>query len=311
MPQIVSTFAVYIAIFLFGMIVIRIGLESISKEKLKSMVITLTKTPLRGLLIGVIASGLLQSSSAVLVLTVGLVASGYLTFQQSLGVVLGVNIGTNSTLELLTLDVGSYVPVLLVVGAIFMMSKNKFFFGIGGLIFGFGCIFVAMSGFENMADPLSSQAFVRHFIEQTDDNLLFGVGIGTIFTAMIQSSTATAGIVMGFLNHEAITLPAAIAVVLGANIGTCVTAMLASIGANIEAKLVAYAHVWLNIFGVVLFFPLIHKLSQFAQTLAASPDVQIAHASLIFNTIISLIALPLVGSLTRFLLKMHGPKTEV
>ena len=308
MTHMVSIFAVYIAIFLFGMFTVRIGLETVAKKKLKAALIMFTETPLKGLITGTIATGLLQSSSVVLVLTVGLVASSYLTFKQSIGIILGANIGTTLTAEILTFDIGFFAPFLLIIGVALLFFKRPVLFGTGAFLFGFGCIFVAMGGFETSAEPLTSLAMVQQLIAQTEGNLFIALGIGTFLTAIIQSSTAVTAIVMGFMTKNIITLPAGIAIVLGANIGTCVTALLASIGSNVKAKLVAYAHIWLNLFGVILFFPFIPIFAAFVQLLASSPDVQIAHASFIFNILTSLLVLPMAGKMSRFLLKLHHIK---
>ncbi|RBW70500.1 Na/Pi symporter [Bacillus taeanensis] len=305
MPEVLSLMAIFVGIFLFGMTVIRIGLQTASKKHMQVLLMKMTDTPLKGLITGTIVTAIMQSSSAVLVITVGLVAAGFLTFKQSIGIILGVNIGTTFTNELLTLDPSSYLPFLLIGGTALILFNYRLLFSVGCLFFGLGCIFVAMQGFESLADPLSSTTAFTSFLTDSNENIFLGVGIGTLLTAIIQSSTATTGIVMGLLNHHLLTLPAAIAIVLGANIGTCITAYLASIGTNIEAKLVAYAHIWLNILGVLLFLPIIKQLSFITEQLTSFPDVQIAHASLIFNLLSSLLALPFAGLLASLLLKIH------
>lgn len=288
------------------MTVMRIGLYNISHRKLKGILLKMTDTPFKGMLIGTAVTAVLQSSSAVMVITIGFIATGLISFKQSVGIILGTNIGTTFTTEFLTFDLYYSIIPLLIIGAILLLTKRLLSFSCGAMLFGLGCLFVAMSGFENLALPLMSIPVVQSSIELANQNGIIGVGLGTLLTAVIQSSTATTGIIMGFMSENLVTLPSGIAIILGANIGTCVTAFIASIGANQEAKLAAYAHIWLNILGVSLFFPFITFLGKFAEALTSLPDVQLAHVSLIFNVLSSLIALPLAGLLATFIVRLHG-----
>lgn len=305
MIELLSLFAVFIAIFLFGMTVMRTGLYNLSGDKMTELLVTFTGNPLKGLLVGTVITAIIQSSSAVMVIVVGLVAAGYMTFKQSLGIILGTNIGTTITTELISFQIYDAVVPLLIIGFLCLLSSKRQLFSIGAVLFGLGCLFVAMQGFGHLSRPISLLPGVHAFFEHTNENGLLGIGLGTILTAIIQSSTATTGIVMGFLNEELLTLHAGIAIVLGANIGTCITAFLASVGASHEAKLTAYAHIWLNIFGVLLFFPFINYLGSLAVSLTALPDMQLAHVSVIFNILTSVVALPLIGLLSGFILWVH------
>ncbi|MGD6991488.1 Na/Pi symporter [Sutcliffiella horikoshii] len=304
--SIITLLAVYLAIFLIGMTVMRSGLLQLSEKRTKGYLTKFTDMPWKGLLIGILITGLLQSSSAVMVITVGLVAAGYLTFYQSIGIMLGSNIGSTFITELITIDISQLIFPMLIIGFLFLFSKKKLPFSFGSSIFGLGCLFVAMNGFESLAIPLAGFPSVQDMLAMTNDHHLFGVGIGTLLTAIIQSSSATTGISMSFLNNDLLSLPAGIAIMLGANIGTCVTAFLASIGSIREAKLTAYAHIWLNVIGVAVFFPWIPWLSGLVSMLASSADVQLAHSSLIFNVISSALALPFVRPFARFVERLHG-----
>ncbi|WP_110111389.1 Na/Pi symporter [Bacillus sp. CGMCC 1.16541] len=306
MLQVLSFFAVYIAIFIFGMTVLRTGLYNVSKHKMKQWLMQMTKNPLQGMLIGTFVTAILQSSSAVMVLTVGLVATGYLTFRQSIGIILGTNIGTTITTELITFPIDQFVVPMLVIGAILLLFSNVFISCLGAMLFGLGCIFVSMNGFEHLAVPLSQLPSIEGVIQQANTSELLGLWIGTFITAIIQSSTATTGIIMSFLNENILSLPAGIAILFGANIGTCITALLASIGSSREGKLTAFAHAWLNVFGVLFFFPFIQAFSTIATKLTQFPDAQLAHVSLIFNIVCSLLALPLTSLLAKFIIKVHG-----
>ncbi len=301
-----SLLAVFIALFLFGMFVMRAGLLQIGKASFQQMLQRLTDSPWKGLIIGALATAILQSSSAIIIMTVGLVATGLLTFRHSIGIILGANIGTTMTTELLALDLSLLIFPFLIIGLICLLLPSSYAYSIGCLSFGLACIFIAMNGLESLAYPLSTIPIIHSFFDLTNQNQLLGVGIGTILTAIIQSSTATTAIAMGFMNDHILDLPAGIAIMLGANIGTCITAFLASIGSAKSAKLVAFANIWLNVFGVLLFFPLIGWLGILASSLTTVPMMQLAHASLIFNLICSMIMLPLVTPFTRFIEWMHS-----
>nr|WP_096153341.1 Na/Pi symporter [Bacillus sp. FJAT-45066] len=305
MFSIITLFAVYLAIFLFGMTVMRTGLSHLSEDKLKTYILKFTNHPLKGLVAGALITAVLQSSSAVMVITIGLVAAGYLSFYQSIGIMLGSNIGTTITAELITFRIEEFVVPLLIIGAFVMLMNKKILFSIGATMFGLGCLFVAMNGFETLALPLSIIPAVENLLIWTNEQYVMGVLLGTILTAIIQSSTATTGISMSFLNNDVLTIQTGIAIMLGANIGTCVTAFLASMGGLREARLAAYAHIWLNVGGVLLFIPLIPYLSSLVSGLTSSPDLQLAHSSVIFNVLCSIVVLPFVKQFASFILKVH------
>ncbi|MBU8905638.1 Na/Pi symporter [Desertibacillus haloalkaliphilus] len=301
-----TLFAVFIAVFLFGMTIMRTGLANMTGEKFKKLLLQMTDSPWKGLLVGTIVTAILQSSSAVMIMTVGLVAAGYITFKQSIGIILGTNIGTVLTTEIIAFDLSALIFPLLLLGILFLVINKHLTYCLGCISFGLGCIFVAMQGLEKLAYPLASLPFAHSFFELTNENQLLGVGVGTALSAIIQSSTATTAITMGFMNENMLALHAGIAIMLGANIGTCFTAFLASVGSNHAAKLVAFAHIWLNIIGVLLFLPFVEWLSSISSSLTSIPNLQLAHASTIFNIICSLVVLPFVGWFAKMITKIHG-----
>lgn len=306
LSQYIASFIVFISIFLFGMAVLRVGLNTISSSRLQTWLYRAASTPLRGLITGAVITALLQSSSAVMVITISLIAAKLLTFRQSIGIILGTNIGTTITAELMTLNPDQLVIPLLLSGFILLQVRKQLLFSIGTVLFGLGCIFVAMHGLEALAIPLSTLSFIKDVIHNTNSNLMYGIGIGTLLTAVIQSSTATTGITMSFINQDLLTLSSAIAILYGANIGTCITAVIASIRSSAEAKLAAYAHVWINIIGVVIFYPLIGIFGTIASTLTTFPDVQLAHVSILFNVLSSLLFLPVTGLLAQLIERIHS-----
>ncbi|WML45356.1 Na/Pi symporter [Neobacillus sp. PS3-40] len=298
-------FILCILLFVFGMNIIRFGLFNLSADKLKTWLTKLTSTPLKGMLTGTFITALLQSSTAVMVITIGLISARIMTFPQSIGIILGTNIGTTFKTELITFDVDAVIIPIAIIGAFLILFKNRKSRSIGFLLFGIASVFTAMKGFELLARPLTSIPFVRHSLLSLNDSIFFSIVIGATITAIIQSSTAMTGIVMGFLTVGLLKLDAGIAIVLGANIGTCITAIIASIGGGQEAKLAAYAHVWLNVFGVLLFIPLIPYLTILAPKLASAKDVQLAHISVIFNIVTSLIILPFATKFGHMILYFH------
>ncbi|WP_462412264.1 Na/Pi symporter [Neobacillus sp. Marseille-QA0830] len=303
-------FVLCILLFIFGMTIIRFGLFNLSAKNLKTWLIKLTDTPLKGMLTGTFITALLQSSSAVMVITIGLISARIMTFPQSIGIILGTNIGTTFKTELITFNIDIVLVPFAVIGALFIIMPNRTIRSTGMLLLGIASVFTAMKGFELLAEPLTSMAVIHRFILSINDNILMSLVTGAIITAIIQSSTAMTGIAMGFLMAGLLQLEAGIAIVLGANIGTCITAVIASIGGGRESKLAAFAHVWLNVLGVLLFIPLIPFLTENAPLLADSVNVQLAHISVIFNVVSSLAVLPFATKFGEMILFLHDRKPK-
>ena len=299
-------FFVLIGMFIYGMKILRAGLFQLSGESLKNWLARLTSSPVKGLLAGTIVTALLHSSAAVMVITIGFISAGMLTFPRSVGIILGTNIGTTFTTEFITFDLDMILVPMAVLGACFMLANNKKIKSTGYILFGMSAVFIAIMGFEFLTEPLTTLPIVKNILLLLNESPFISVLFGIVFTALIQSSTAMTGIAMGFLSGGILHLDTGIAIMLGSNIGTCVTAFLASIGAGHESKLCAYSHIWLNVIGVALFFPFIEVLATFAPTLTEKPDVQLAHASLLFNLTTSLVMLPFAERFGKFILFMHG-----
>ncbi|WP_413380128.1 Na/Pi symporter [Alkalihalobacillus sp. 1P02AB] len=307
--EVFSLLAVFIGLFLFGMIVLRTGFAQIGEERLRNSILKMTDSTWKGLLVGMVITAIIQSSSAIMVIVIALVAAKLLTFQHSIGIILGANIGTTVTTELIAYEFSAFIVPFLFFGFIFLLFPGKLAYALGCLTFGLACIFIAMNGLQDLAHPLASISWVHNFFNITNEHHLLGIAIGGVLTAIIHSSTATVAIAMGFISDQILSLPAAIAIMLGANIGTCMTAYIASIGAGQSAKLVAYANIWLNVFGVLLFIPMIGLLSSFVEMLTSNTMMQLAHSSLIFNLVCSLLMLPFVPLFTRFITFMHQKET--
>ena len=298
-------FLLLIGIFIGGMNLLRSGLFSLSGEALKKWIIKLTDTPWKGMLAGILITCILQSSSAVMIITIGLIAAKMLTFTQSIGIMLGTNIGTTLTTELITFNIQSFLIPLLVLGIFCLFVGKKKIQSIGFILLGITFVFTAMGGFEYLAHPLKEIGFIEKLLGQLNNSYLISVLAGTVITGIIQSSTATVGMIMGFLANGVMDVDTGIAIMLGSNIGTCVDALLAAIGSGREAKLTAYAHIWLNVLGVLAFYPFIGWLGEMGATLSQSLEVQLAHVSVIFNVICSLLVLPFTNSFGKLILKIH------
>lgn len=292
MKDIVIPFATGLMIFLFGLQLMRMGLENFAENRLRDVLLRFTRTPLRGFFTGIGSTAILQSSSAVTVLTISFVNAGFLTFPQSVGIILGTNIGTTVTTEIMALKIEDFAIPMMIIGAIIRLLPLKRLSQLGLVIGGFGCIFLGMETMQWIAHPLKERGWVSWLLDHGGDPILMGILVGTILTALIHSSSACIAITMGFYASGLITLPFAIAVVFGSNIGTCVTGLMATFQTNIAAKQVAICHIILNVAGVVVFAPLIPFISEWAPSLSDNPASQIAHIQTLFNIICSVLVLP-------------------
>ncbi|MCP8616908.1 Na/Pi symporter [Salirhabdus salicampi] len=298
MNTIFTAFIVYIALFLFGLVILRIGIKLLSYQKMKIWIGKHTANPFKGFLVGVIATGIMQSSSTTLIILISLTATGLIPFRNTIPIILGANVGTTFTVELLAFSNDSLMFFFLFSGLICLFIYRQPIFAAGCISFGIGTIFAAMYGFESLAVPIKEMPAMTDALVQVDTSLSLSMLLGVIVTAIIQSSSAFTGIIMSFMNEHLLSMDSAIAMILGSNIGTCFTAFLASIGSMKEAKWVAYAHIWINILGVIMFWPFIHLLVNISEHLSIYPDRQLAHASFIFNFIVSIVLLPFIKQIS-------------
>ena len=284
----------------------RIGLFNISGKKLEQRLKSVTNTPVKGMFSGIVMTSILQSSSAVMLITIGFVSTRLLLFPQTIGIILGTNIGTTLTLQFISFNLSSLVIPLIICGMLCFFFKKVWIRSSGFISLGFGFIFAAMYGFEKLAIPLTNTSLMNQLLQLLDQHLIYGFLVGVLITSIVQSSTVVTGIAMSFLNADIFPLEIGIVIMLGANIGTCVTGLLASIGAGEEAKLTAFAHVWLNVIGAIVFLPFITQLADASSIISKEPDAQLAHASIIFNCLSSLLVLPFAVQFGRFIAWMHG-----
>ncbi|MGN1400747.1 MAG: Na/Pi symporter [Bacillus sp. (in: firmicutes)] len=303
-------FILYITIFLCAMAILRNGLMNLTGGSLRNKIQKVTSSPIRSFFTGMVFTAILQSSSAVMVMTVGLVSVGGLSFVQSIGIILGSNIGTTVTAEFMTFSMTGWIFPGIIVGLICMLTEKKGLSAIGCSILGLFLIFFAIEGFKSLAAPLAEYTAFSMILGTIEHNLLIAVFTGALLAGIIHSGTATIGIAMGFIAGGQLSVDAGIALMLGSNIGTCVTGYIAAIGSTQEAKLTAYAHIWLNVFGVLLFYPFIEQLQAAAAFFTEVRHIQLAHASVIFNVICSLLVLPFTKQFAHFVLWLHKERRQ-
>ena len=284
-----------LALFLYGMQMMSNGLEAAAGNKMKSILEKLTSNRIKGVLVGAGITAVIQSSSATTVMVVGFVNSGLMTLQQAVWIIMGANIGTTITGQLIALDIGAIAPLfaILGVGAI-MFSKNEKVHHISSIIAGLGILFMGMDMMGAAMEPLQeSEAFINLMTQFS--NPLLGILVGAVFTAVIQSSSASVGILQALAATGMIPLSSAVYVLFGQNIGTCITAVLASIGTKVNARRTTIIHLMFNIIGTAL-FTVICMVTPYVSLIESitpgDPVAQIANAHTVFNIVTTLILLP-------------------
>jgi phosphate:Na+ symporter len=290
-----------LGIFLFAIKYMGDGLQKAAGNRLRDILDRFTTNPFMGVLVGIIVTVLIQSSSGTTVITVGLVSAGFMTLRQAIGVIMGANIGTTVTAFIIGLDVGAYALPIMAVGAflIFFIRKNQIK-NLGEVIFGFGGLFLGLELMSGGMKPLRElQSFTDLTLSMSDQPIL-GVVVGTIFTLIVQSSSATVGILQGLYAENLVDLKAALPILFGDNIGTTITAVLASIGASVAARRAAATHVLFNVIGSVIFLILLIPFTAYVEwissVLALESKMQIAFAHGSFNVANTIIQFPLIGA---------------
>lgn len=246
-----------LALFLFGIKYMSEGLQSAAGKRLRNFLEKGTKTPVRGVITGATVTALIQSSSGTTVLTVGLVNAGLLNLKQAIGIIMGANIGTTLTAYLIGFELKQYALPIMTLGALLLFFiKHEKVKLIGQVLFGFGMLFYGMEVMGTGLKPLREWDFFINLMVDVQENPLLGVAIGTIFTMLIQSSSATIGVLQELASQGAVTYLQAVPILFGDNIGTTITALLAAIGASVAARRAALTHLLFNLSGTAIFLPL-------------------------------------------------------
>lgn len=298
-----------LGIFLLGIKFMGEGLQKSAGDRLRDILDKLTSNPLLGVLAGIIVTILIQSSSGTTVLTVGLVNAGFMTLRQAIGVIMGANIGTTVTAFIIGIDIGAYALPILAVGAfILFFFKNQKVTAVGQAVFGFGALFFGLELMSSGMSPLRSLEAFQELTVNMSTSPILGVVVGTIFTLIVQSSSATIGILQGLFAQGAIPLDAALPVLFGDNIGTTITAILAAIGASVAARRAALTHVIFNVVGTTIFLIFLGLFTQWVTFLQGqlnlNPEMTIAFGHGSFNIANTMIQLPFIGVLAWIVTKL-------
>lgn len=302
-----------LAMFLFGMNMMSEGLQKAAGEKMKNILALLTRNPVLGVLAGALVTAVLQSSSATTVMVIGFVSAGLMTLPQAISVILGANIGTTMTAQLMAFKISDYIWLIVFVGfMISFISKNERVKNIGQTIFAFGALFVGIETMGSVMKPLASSPVFTSMIAKVAHVPILGVGVGALMTLVVQSSSATIAVLQNFASQAGpggtasiIGLTGAIPILLGDNIGTTITALLASVGQNKNARRTAVAHSVFNITGSLVFIWIIPWFAKFVEMVSPKgPELeiisrQIANAHTTFNIVCTIAWLPFIWVLVK------------
>tara|TARA_Y100000780_G_scaffold230990_2_gene254559 strand:- start:1160 stop:2920 length:1761 start_codon:yes stop_codon:yes gene_type:complete len=292
-----------LGMFLYGMEMMSDGMKMTAGNQMRSILEKLTSNRFFAVGVGAFVTMVIQSSSATTVMLVSFVNSGLLSFAQGLGVILGSNIGSTVTAQIVAFKVTDYALALIAAGALMsLFSKKDSTRNIGFVILGFGLLFYGMKVMSDTMKPLRSNPTFNTILTSFE-NPFMGILAGAIFTALIQSSSATTGIVITLASGGSITLEAGIPLILGANIGTCVTALLAGLNASREAKRVAIAHVTFNLIGVALFCFWIPTFAEMVAQTSDNVPRQIANAHTIFNILATVVFIPFTTHIASMIIR--------
>jgi len=284
-------------LFLYALNNLSQGLTEIAGDKLKYFLDRFTNNVFKGIISGLVVTVILDSSSVVIIMTIALVNSRAMTFRQAMGVVLGANIGTTISSQIFALNVGEYAALPILVGFILMFfMKNKFYVNLGKVIFSFGLIFFGLFTMEEAVEPLKNSEYFVNWL-RTLENPIKGTLTGALVTVLIQSSSATVGMVIGLASKGLITITAGIAVMLGAELGTCADTLIASVGRSKAAIKTGLFHLFFNITTITMALLLLHPFTALVLRISQNASAQqtIANAHMLFNTFGVIAMIPFIG----------------
>ncbi len=300
-----------LAIFIYGVHLLSEGLEKVGGSHLLSLLEKSTNHPIKAGLFGMTATALMQSSGLLMVTMIGLINANLLTLQQAIGIMLGQEIGTTVTGQLVSFQIRGFNLVFLIVGFfLIFFARNRKLQLLGQPLFGFGVVFVGMSMMSKAGASVSQTSFFQQSLLLISQHIILGVLVGAVFTAAIQSSTAMTGLTIAMGTSNSITLQVAVAIILGANIGSCIMGWLASLQSGTSAKRASYSQIIMNIGGVLLFLPFVIPYTNLIAATSKELARQIANAHTVFNVIVSVLMLPLVKPLAKFVKKIIPEREE-
>lgn len=298
-----------LGIFLYGIKQMGDGLQAAAGDRLREILNRMTSNPIKGVIAGIAVTALIQSSSGTTAITIGLVSAGFLSLRQAIGIILGANIGTTVTAFIIGLDIGAYsLPILALGSFMLFFFKNQQVVNIGRILFGFGALFYGLELMGDGVKPLADLEYFQNLMLAMSDNSFLGLGVGVLLTVIVQSSSATIAILQNFYANDLIDLQAALPILLGDNIGTTITAVLAALVGSLAAKRAAMVHVTFNVIGAIIFMTLMPLFIMYvdylqeALNLNKAMTIAFAHGS--YNVINTLIHLPFVGVLAWIVIKI-------
>ena len=307
-----------LAVFIYGMNMMSECLQKAAGEKMKKILSLLTRNPVMGALAGMLVTAVLQSSSATTVMAIGFVSAGLMTLPQAISIIFGANIGTTMTAQLIAFKLSDYIFAIIFIGFIvYFISKSERVKNVGMTIFAFGLLFLGIETMGTVMKPLASSPVFTELIGKVADIPILGVAVGALMTVVVQSSSATIAVLQNFAAQPGadgvtsiIGLAGAIPILFGDNIGTTITALLASIGQPKDAKRTALAHCIFNISGCFLFIWFVKPLAAFIQYISPKgPEIevisrQIANTHTFFNLVMTLIWVPLIGVMVKIVMRL-------
>lgn len=301
-----------LGLFLFGMQLMGEGLQRAAGDRVRRILELLTSVPLIGTVVGAVVTALVQSSSATTVMVVGFVNAGLMTLKQAVSVILGANIGTTITGQLVALKLTDYALPAIGLGVLlqFLAKKRRQRY-LGQVLLGFGLLFLGMGTMSAAVKPLQHYTPFQEMMLSFSHNPWLGILVSAGFTAVIQSSSATTGVIIAMAGQNLLDLNAALALILGSNVGTCITALLASIGTNLTARRAAVAHVAFNVLGVVIFLPFLSYFAELVQSTSLLLPRQIANAHTFFNVFNTILVLPLISLFVAAIVKLVPGQPEI
>ncbi|MBF7083155.1 Na/Pi cotransporter family protein [Desulfallas sp. Bu1-1] len=289
-------------LLLYGMYIMSEGLQKIAGHRLRNILSTLTHNRFTALVVGALVTILFQSSTATTVILVGLTSASILTLKQTLGVILGADIGTTITAQLIALKATEIsLPIVGIGATIIFFSKRDKYKRVGQVLLGFGLLFLGLKIMSDTMHPLRDAPFFREMLMSASSYPLLAIAAAAIFTFLVHSSAASVGIIMVLAMQGMISLHSAIYLLFGANIGTSFTAVISSLGSSREAQRVATAHLLFKLAGVLILFPFVTPFAHLLTKLTATPGYQVANAHTLFNVGIAILFLPFTKYFARFL----------
>jgi phosphate:Na+ symporter len=300
-----------LGLFIYGIWKMSDGLHKASGERMRKILHNLTGSPIKGVLVGAGITSIIQSSSATTVMVVGFVNAGMMTLIQALGVIFGANIGTTVTGQLIAFRLTDYALPIIGIGMLtIFLAKKKSHKYLGEFLMGFGILFLGLNILTNVVKPLGQYPWFNNAFVTFSKNPFLAILTGMVVTAMLQSSSVTTGMVIGLAMVNLIDLRAAILLVLGCDIGTCITALIASLGTNISARRAALGHIMFNVIGVIIFLPFLGFFQNLVGHTSGDLPRQIANANTLFKVINTIIFLPFIRAYAGLLTKIVKGEEE-